>query len=445
MGAGQSSSSEMPIKKTLSSTIDYIAANYILSSNFQDLKNLTNQEYCKNLVILTSDVISQYLTTTEIEFLKQRLEGNVETNTMTKSTVAYFNKNKIGKMDVKSDLKRKRMCIGIAKYYIQIFHIFNAIAHTINPRYTWKDQFGSTVSVDYEHRKDIPDDAKPILSKSNLCSNRLNALMKDNTIINALDMNNKSKPVDVSTKFCNMNVNKDGTSKTMLNEPGIPEMEMLYYDVYDYNTGKFTSMSPEMKEQYKKDLQAFYTIFTRKEEMPSNITNFTQIPLREFQNTTSCKDGRFSKTYSGTLNEELYFNYAKNLETMMANTKKNQDVLLKIIDQLFVFIVDPQDNNNKLIVINPKLDNKLLNKLVKDTRTNILTLYTTCETDFLNGLQIFESIVGNQIKETSMAQIKNLEKTIEETISLDPSKPLDQQQGQQQQQQQQQQSSWFNF
>ena len=70
MGAGQSSSSEMPIKKTLSSTIDYIAANYILSSNFQDLKNLTNQEYCKNLVILTSDVISQYLTTTEIEFLK---------------------------------------------------------------------------------------------------------------------------------------------------------------------------------------------------------------------------------------------------------------------------------------------------------------------------------------------------------------------------------------
>ena len=71
MGAGQSSS-EVPVKKTLSSTIDYIAANYILSSNFQDLKNLTNQEYCKNLVILTSDVINQYLTTTEIDFLKQR-------------------------------------------------------------------------------------------------------------------------------------------------------------------------------------------------------------------------------------------------------------------------------------------------------------------------------------------------------------------------------------
>ena len=120
MGQG---SSKLP-QKTLSSTIDYIAANYILSSNFQDLKKLTDQEYCKNLVILTSDVINQYLTTTEIDFLKQRLEGDVETNTMTKKKVAYFNQKQIDNMDVKSNLKKKRMCIGIAKYYIQIFHIF---------------------------------------------------------------------------------------------------------------------------------------------------------------------------------------------------------------------------------------------------------------------------------------------------------------------------------
>jgi hypothetical protein len=420
MGAGQSSS-EMPKQKTLSSTIDYIAANYILSSNFQDLKNLTNQEYCKNLVILTSDVINQYLTTTEIEFLKQRLDGNVETNTMTKTTVAYFNKNKIDKMDVKSDLKKKRMCVGIAKYYIQIFHIFNAIAHTINPKYTWKDQFGSMVTVDYEHRKDIPSDTKPIISKSNVCSNRLNALMKDNAILNALEFNN-NKTIDVSTKFCNMNVNKDGTSKTMLNEPGIPEMEMLYYDVYDYNTGKFTSMSPTMSEQYKKDLQTFYTIFTGNKEMPSTITSFTQIPLREFQKTKSCEDGRFSKTYQGTLNEQLYLDYAKNLKTMVSNTEKNQNVLLSIIDQLFVYTIDPQDPTNKMIVINPKLDNNLLNKLVMETRTNILALYTTCELDFFRGLQIFEAIVEKRVKDTSVAQIKNLEQSIEDTISLDPTK-----------------------
>jgi hypothetical protein len=92
MGAEQSTS-QMPQKKTLSSTIDYLAANYILTSNFQDLKNLTEPKYCKNLVILTSDVISRYLSETELEYLKQRMEGGIETLKMADipEKVAYFN------------------------------------------------------------------------------------------------------------------------------------------------------------------------------------------------------------------------------------------------------------------------------------------------------------------------------------------------------------------
>ena len=126
MGA-QQSSPELPKEKTLSSTIDYLAANYILTSNFQDLKNLTDPKYCKNLVLLTSDVISKYLTQRELEFLKQRMEGTLEKNEMTKENIAYFKRDEVDKMDIKSDLKKKRMCIAVAKYYIKIFHVFNAI------------------------------------------------------------------------------------------------------------------------------------------------------------------------------------------------------------------------------------------------------------------------------------------------------------------------------
>ena len=39
--------------------------------------------------------------------------------------------------------------------------------------------------------------------------------------------------------FCDLNIGKSGSSKTLGNEPGIPELEALYFDVYDYNTGKF--------------------------------------------------------------------------------------------------------------------------------------------------------------------------------------------------------------
>ena len=138
MGASQSSESK---KKNLSQSIDYIAANYILTSKFEDFKNLTNPKYCNNLVILTSDVINRYLNTQEVAYLKQRLEGSVEINEMAKGNIAFFKKDNVDKMDIKSPLIKKRMCIAIAKFYVQIFHVFNAIAHTINPVYTWKEVF----------------------------------------------------------------------------------------------------------------------------------------------------------------------------------------------------------------------------------------------------------------------------------------------------------------
>ena len=413
MGAQQSTSNE-PKQKTLSSSIDYLAANYILTSNFQDLKNLTNPDYCKNLVILTSDVISRYLNDTEIEYLQQRMEGNEEILKMSKpEKVAFFNKDKMDKMDVKSNLQKNRMCVSIAKYYVQIFHIFNAIAHTINPVYTWKDKFGSTVNVDYEHRNDIPKEVDPKISKVNLCSSRINALMTDKALLDKTE----TEVINLNTKFCELNKNDNSLNS----EPGIPELELLYYDNYDYNTGKFSSMSDNMIKEYNKDLKSFYTLFTGEEKMPEHIKKFGEIPMRDYKQINQCKtNGAFTKTYHGTLKEKLFKEYVDNIKLMMKNTEDNQKTLLGIIDQLFVFIRDPQDKNKKLIVINPKLDNKLLNKLINDTRNIIVKLYSTCESDFFKGLQLFEAIVEKQIIDTSTEQIKKLQENIEETISLDP-------------------------
>jgi len=427
MGA-QQSTPKLSTEKTLSSSIDYVAANYILTSNFQDLKNLTDPKYCKNLILLTSDVINRYLTERDLTYLKQRLEGSTEKNEMATEKVAYFNRNNLEKMDIKSELRKKRMCIAVAKYYVKIFHIFNAIAHTINPVYTWKDKFGSTVQVDYEHKNEIPSDANPTISKLNLCSTRINALMKDKTPLDILSANQTNTLIDINAKFCDMNLNKDKSNKSLGNEPGIPELETLYYDIYDYNTGKFSSMSDGMLKQYKIDLKKFYTLFTGKTDLPSSITKFSQIPLRDYSNSKPCgnKDkGAFRQTYKGTLKEELFKKYAENVKTMLKNTNDNQKSLLKIIDQLFVFVKDPQDPNKKLVIINPKLDNKLLAKLVTDTRQIIIKLYSTCEKDFFSGLQVFEAIVEKQILDTSTEQIKKLQTNVENTIALEsPDSPV---------------------
>ena len=100
----------------------------------------------------------------------------------------------------------------------------------------------------------------------------------------------------------------------------------------------------------------------------------------------------------------------------MENTKKNQNALLAIIDALFIFKVNPQDKSKKIVLINPLLTESELNKIIVKTRQLIINLYAQCEKDFYKGLQIFEAIVEKQIKETSISQINNLEKTIENTM-----------------------------
>ena len=47
----------------------------------------------------------------------------------------FFNKDDISKLDIKNPVKKRRVCIGIAKYYIKIAHVFATILTTINPTY----------------------------------------------------------------------------------------------------------------------------------------------------------------------------------------------------------------------------------------------------------------------------------------------------------------------
>ena len=79
MGNQQSSKN-----KSLSEVINYVAANYILTQNFQDMERLADMKYCDDLVILTSKIIEKKLSHLEIEYLAQHLEKGVPIDKMTK-------------------------------------------------------------------------------------------------------------------------------------------------------------------------------------------------------------------------------------------------------------------------------------------------------------------------------------------------------------------------
>jgi hypothetical protein len=104
--------------------IDYIATYYILTMDFQSLTKLSQKEYCDNLVILTSTIIDQNFNDLEINYLAQRIKDGIDINELKQEKVLFIPKNSLEQLDISNDaqksIKKKRICMGIAKFYIKI-------------------------------------------------------------------------------------------------------------------------------------------------------------------------------------------------------------------------------------------------------------------------------------------------------------------------------------
>jgi hypothetical protein len=435
MGNQPSAETSNKDNKSLSQTLDFIATNFILTQNFQDMKNLADINYCNNLVILTSNVLQGQLNEMDINYLSQRLKGNEEINEMKRDKIMFFNKERIATMDVKNVTDKKRMCNGIAKFYIKIAHLFASIVTTINPTYTFTDNYGSKKTINLLEKKNLPSGINTQLENLNLCSNRINALINKQDY----NVNSPNQEIPIRPEFCKMNVDNsrsDGKKK-LYSEVGIPELEQLYFDKYNFNEGRFggkqnieENMTPETYKQYQNDLLLFYKAFTGNTEIPMidkiengktvrvpAITKFSQIPLRSYHTSKGCEtNGIFTKEYKGTFREKLFYDYAQHIKMMIGKTEIAQQNLLNIIDKLFVYNLKGE-NGKKEAVINPTLTEESLQTLIEQTRGIIVGLYLTCEEDFVKGLNIFEAIIETQIKQTSVNQILELEKALDKTLS----------------------------
>ena len=395
--------------------IDYIASKYILTADFQSLRKLSEKDYCEKLVVLTTDIIDRYFNDQEVKYLEQRVKNGVEINNMMEKKVYYMNKEDFDHLDISKDkqkgIKKKRVCIGIAKFYVKIAHLFAAILTTINPVYLYKDQVtGKTIRKSIYDKHQIPTSVKT-KTKWNLCDNRIQALNK-----NVGQMDNKGRGdinINIQPDICSL----DSEMNLLIEEPGMKELQELYYDKYDYSTGKFVGMTPETAEQYKKDVKIFYQSFTGNKTVPPEITKFSDIKLHSYSREKGCqgKDALFKRSYSGSIKNgksSLFYQYAMNIKQMILNANENQNELLTIVFQIFKFVVDPYTGEKK-VRINPELTEEALDQLIVKTRQMIMELYVKCEEDYVKGVKILEAIVESKILETTQRQISNLEETVE--------------------------------
>ena len=396
--------------------IDYIATYYILTMDFKSLSKLTEKEYCDKLIVLTSDIIKRYFNDMEITYLAQRVKNGLEVNDLSKEKVIFVNKDQLETLDISNDaqksIKKKRVCIGIAKFYIKVAHIFAAIVMTINPVYTYKDASGQTVKTGLMEKDTIPKNSNRKLFKLNICDNRIRALKKGEQI------DTITGNVTMQPKVCDINENKTGQLKNLSEEPGIPELMTLYFDDnYDYSNGTFTGMSDTTKKQFMNDLKTFYTGFTGNKNMPPEITKFSDIKLRDFNSIKGCQGEVpvLKNAYVINKNDQLFSQYAKNTQKMIQSAADNQKKLLEVINELFTYVIDPYNGKQK-IRVNPNLTEESLQKTVEKTRKLIVDLYVKCEMDYVNGIKIYEAIVESKILDTTQKQIKTLQKEANKII-----------------------------
>jgi hypothetical protein len=398
--------------------------------DFQSLTKLSQKEYCDNLIILTSNIIDKYFNDLEVTYLAQRMKDGIDVNELKKEKIIFIQKNQLDKLDIQNDaqktIKKKRICLGIAKFYIKIAHVFAAIVMTINPVYIYKDVYGNTIKRGLFEKDKIPKGVPRKIYKWNICDERIHSLMekkekdKDNNGTNNNSTNNNSTNNNkyINPKICSMNVNKNGTIKNLSEEPGITELMQLYLDDnYDYTNGTFTGMSEPTKKQFQKDLYLFYKAFTGKENMPPEITKFSDIKLRDYQQEPGCKgnDPLLKKNQPVNNKDELFINYANNLKNMIQSAVNKQKELLNLINELFSFVNDPYTGKKK-IRVNPKLTEASLQKIVEISRNIIVELYLKCETDYINGIKIYEAIVEAKILESTKQQIISLQKEEEKIM-----------------------------
>ena len=459
MGTTQSKTATPGQEVKADNILDILATKYILTQNFQDMKKLGEKEYCNKLVILTSDIIKKFLKENEITYVSQRIVDGVPINEKKTSSVIYLSTNKLQKqadishnskrtektllseLDVRNSREKDSMCKGIAKFYIKIAHLFAAILKAVNPIYKYD---GHEMSIMNKSR--IPKGAKVKLAEVNLCNRRIKSLKVENTETGKIkvQVNNCHLNRKVTAKYLNDNVLDNlgidyGTEviqgKTLGQEIGVPELEKLYYDIYDYKTGKFNTMSKKSRNEYNKDLGVFYKTFTGKKNYTSWNTSgkkkFSDIPLIAYHESEQCKDPNspWQKSYTDSDENPLFIKFADNVKSMLENTKANQKKLLSVLDKLFVWVDTPaqspsNDLENKMVTINPTLTSKSLQSLVEKTRQMIIDIYLQCENEYQQGLKLFEAIVGDRMLKNSITKKENLEQQLKKVIVGDKDQEL---------------------
>ena len=168
----------------LDELVNGIIYDYITSQEFNNLKKITNPEYCKKLVTITSKIFNNYLNSSEIKYLGIRKDILSDNQSLINTKVLPIIDNNVAKYDVENPEEKQNICNGLARHYVQIANLYAAIASTINYKSdNANDSIENQSNESFDQNEPLSasqDTIQKLMSdnlSNNLCSKKLNILL----------------------------------------------------------------------------------------------------------------------------------------------------------------------------------------------------------------------------------------------------------------------------
>jgi len=335
---------------------------------------------CEKLIIITSEVLNR-LPFRLISYMDRRhklfSEKYEPINAMDRALLINTNPEilKESKLDEQNVFRKRQMCVGIARFYVQIGNLFNAIMSTMRPynyEYLQKNMpdnfydmltFGLLDGPDSRNKEKTKYETYNMAGftrKQNDMKDKMKRLMK----IGEVDMkitpgsgicsiNNDMKAI--KTTPMSMTTSASTTTQNKIKPSIFAMLEELYFDIFhnasevNTNTPQFIAMSERMKNKiYRRDVNELYRIVTGGKEPGEEIRTFADVSQYINDNNLITKWCEKNRSLEINVNNNVRYNpifvkYVNHIQTMNYKITKHRKGIVKLLDRVFVIMKQNED------------------------------------------------------------------------------------------------------
>jgi hypothetical protein len=342
--------------------------------------SLSDSGKCEKLIIITSEVLNR-LPFRLISYMDRRhklFSQKYEMfNAMDRALLVNTNPEilKESKLDESNEFRKRQMCVGLARFYVQIGNLFNAIMTTMRPynyentRRTGPDNFYDMLTFSLLEGRTMSSKDKQRYETSNMSGfakkqadmkKRLGSILKFGEIVQDLTPGegicNIQRDIE-QTKITPLTVTGSSATETKIKPSIFAMLEELYYDIFHQSssvnpkTPQFIAMTAVMKEKiYRNDVRELYRIVTGGKEPGPEIETFTDVAkyVNDNEEIKNWCNQPANKNLKIKVTDELrsdsgFVEYIQHIKDTIAYTSKQRKSIVALLDRVFVTMKKSED------------------------------------------------------------------------------------------------------